>query len=581
MNLRTKNSAILLSTGAIGGAILTTLLFLGVWYAPFESRDESLTRAAVNSPTSDLERNYASSSPSTESGLLFDIGASGFVDETLRIKSDFDRTVALYNLLAGASEERVLDLIDQAKAIKQPGQRLLTLTTIFSKYADIDPVIALNKAQEFGRFTKGPLIDSVFHQWAKSDLDEALRSAHALNGEQKGIAIRSILDARDELSLDRLYAIADELQDWGFLREVIARHWEATAREDPRSAWQNALMSTGDVRHRNVVLATIAEIWIEKEGVNVLDEISVSSLDELDKMRIYESVLGRIADIDLEEAVKVATDLKLSSSSSIMDAIFSRWAEEEPYQLFGIADSLDQRFVSIAKRQALEAIARISPQEAVNLLDQVSNPALVMRVSPRIAIQWAYTDPKSSLEWYMGSERTKHDPALRFIMERLVKEDSASAFKTVTDYPGEQGALLTNSFFGVLLNQEDVDATNEFISLLEDDRKQGPVTLVGQRLAKTDINQALELEKTLPESGRQAFLSTIISAASHPDPFHLYEHIDQLPSADLQSRAALQLIMQDKAHGVFSSDQLKELHARLDANGQRMVNSVIVSARYD
>lgn len=580
MNLKTKNSAILLSTGAISGALLTTLLFLGDWSAPFENRTESRALTTTGSVASDLERRHTSSTTSIEADMLFGTGSLGSVDETLRIESDFDQTVALYNLLADASEERVLELIDQANVIKQPSQRLLTLSTIFSKYAAIDPVRALNKAQEFGRFTRGPLIDSVFHQWAKSDLDDALRSANSLKGEQKGIAARSILDARDELSLDRLYAIADELQDWGFLREVIARHWEATAREDPRSAWQRALLSTGEVRHRNLVLATIAEIWIEKEGVNVLDEISVSSLDMRDKMRIYESVLGRVAETDIENAVNVAANLELSPSSSVVSAIFAKWAEKEPYRLFGLADSFDHRFVSIAKRQALEAIARISPQEAVNMLGQVDNSAFVMRASPKIATQWAYTDPKSSLEWYMSSERSKHDPALRFIVERLVEEDAASAFKIVTDYPGEQGTLLTNSFFNALLNQGSVDAI-EFISLLDDDKKQGPVTLVGQRLAESDINQALELAKTIPESGRQEFRLNIISAASYPDPFHLYEHIDQLPSADLQSQAALQLLMLDKAEGVFSAEQLKDLHARLDARGQRMVNSVFVSARYD
>ena len=580
MSQGTKKSVLLLGTGAIGGALITAFIFLGVQYAPIESRDESRTPTARSSSSSDSELRHTSLSPISESGLLFEEGSSGSVDATLRIESDFDQIVALYNLLAGASEERVLELIDQARVIKQPSQRLLTLSTIFSKYAAIDPVRALDKAQEFGRFTRGPLIDSVFHQWAKSDLDDALRSANSLKGEQKGIAARSILDARDELSLDRLYAIADELQDWGFLREVIARHWEATAREDPRSAWQSALLSTGEVRHRNLVLATVAEIWIEKEGVSVLDEISVSSLKVGDKMRIYESVLGRIAETDLENAINVATNLELSSSSSVVSEIFAKWAEKEPYRLFGLADSFDHRFVSTAKRRALEAIARISPQEAVNLLGEVDNSAFVIRTAPKIATQWAYTDPKSSLEWYMSSDRSRHDPALRFIMERLVEEDAATAFKIVTDYPGEQGAVLTSSFFSVLLNQGSVDAM-EFISLLDDDKKQGPVTLIGQRLAESDINQALELEKTIPESGRQEFRLSVISAASYPDPFHLYEHIDQLPSADLQSQAAFQLLMRDKSEGVFSANQLKDLQARLDARGQRMVDGFHVIGRYD
>ena len=581
MNQRTKNSVLLLVSGAVGGALITVLIFLGVWYAPLESRDESRTLTARSSSSSDLERRHTSSSSITESGLLVEVGSSsGSVDETLRIESDFDQTFALYNLLAGASEERVLELIDQAKDITQPHQRDAALSIIFSKYADIDPATALKVSQEFGRYTRNRLIASVFHQWARNNLDAAIAMANSLQGDQKETAARSILEARDDLSLDRLYAIADELQNSAYVKEVTARYWRASAWEDPRTAWQTVLLSTSDVRNRSFVLATIAEIWIEKEGVNALDEISSSAINERDKTQIYEKVLGRMAETDRVNAVDVATNLKLSPSSSVVSEIFAKWAEDEPHQLFGIADSLDQRFVLIAKRQALEAIARISPQEAVDMLGQVDNSAFVMRASPKIATQWAYTDPKSSLEWYMRSDRTKHDPALRFIVERLVEEDPASAFEIVTDYPGEQGELLTNSFFNVLLNQGSADAI-EFMSLLDDDKKQGPVTLLGQRLAESDINQALELAKTIPESGRQAFRLNVISAASYPDPFHLYEHIDQLPSADLQSQAALQLLMRDKAEGVFSAEQLKDLKSRLDTRGQRMVNSVIVGGVYD
>ena len=213
-------------------------------------------------------------------------------------------------------------------------------------------------------------------------------------------------------------------------------------------------------------------------------------------------------------------------------------------------DSLDQRFVSIAKHQALAAIVRKSSREAVALLAQVDNAALVRRSSATIATQWALTDPKASLEWYMNDERGKHDPALRFIMQRMVEEDAHGAFKIVADYPGELGTLLTNSFFGVLVNQNGVDAT-EFISQLDDDKKQGAVTLIGQRLEESDINQALELEKTLPESGRPHYRRSIFAAASYPDPFHLFNHIDRLPGPELQSEAALQLLMRNKAGGIF------------------------------
>lgn len=225
------------------------------------------------------------------------------------------------------------------------------------------------------------------------------------------------------------------------------------------------------------------------------------------------------------------------------------------------------------------AIARKSPQEAVALLAQVDNPAFIRRTSATIATQWAVTDPKSSLEWYVNGERSKHDPALRFIMDKMVEEDAHGAFKVVANYSGEIGTLLTNSFFGSLVRQGAVNAT-EFISLLDDDERQLPVTLIGQRLAKSDINQALKLEKNIPESGRKEYRDRIISAASYPDPFYLLENIDQLPSTELQAQAALQLLMHDKASAVFSEKQLEDLSSRLDADGHQKLDNVVVTGRY-
>lgn len=581
---RTKSPAFLLITGAIGGALLASFIFLSVWLAPFSSQGAPRTLTDENSASSESEQRYPSSFASSKSGQPFVSGSSRVIDETFRLESDFDQTVALYTLLAGADEERVLELVDQAKTLNYSYQRDSALYVIFSKYAEIDPVRALSKAQEYGPHTRDQLIDRVFHQWAKNDLEAALASAQLLSEEQHETASRSILNARDDLSLERLYELADELQNEEYRNKFTARLWRAKAQEDPRTAWQSALASMSDISNTQLVLTTIAETWVEKEGLNVLEEIKASTISGYQKRRIYQKVLRQIADTDIEKAVAVAASLELNpagftGTSRFVSELFSKWAEEEPYQLFGLADSLDQRFVSIAKHQALAAIARKSPREAVALLAQVDNAALVRRSSATIATQWALTDPKASLEWYMNDERGKHDPALRFIMQRMVGEDAHGAFKMVADYPGELGTLLTNSFFRALVSQEGIDAT-EFISLLDDDKKQGPVTLIGQRIADSDINQALELEKVLPESGRQDYRRSIIAAASYPDPFHLFNHIDRLPGPQLQSQAALQLLMRDKAEGVFSKEQLKNLRSRLDDDGHQKLDSVVVTGRY-
>lgn len=258
---------------------------------------------------------------------------SGAIAEAFEFENDFDQTVALYTLLAGADEERVLDLISQAKTLDYSYQRDSALFVIFSKYADIDPVSALSKAQEYSSRTRDQLIDRVFHQWAKNDLDAALASAQSLSEEQHETASRSILNARDDLGLDRLFALADELKNTEYRNKFSERLWRARALENPRTAWQSALLSMNDLRNRRSVFTKIAETWVEKEGLSVLDEISKSTISEYYKASIYEKVLGQIAETDIEKAVAVAATLKLTPASfsrtgRVVTNLFSKWAEE-------------------------------------------------------------------------------------------------------------------------------------------------------------------------------------------------------------------------------------------------------------
>lgn len=583
MSRKLKNAVLLVGSGVIGGALFTSIAFLGIPHLSLETRDFTGTERAEWRGTSNLEQSSTSSTSTTASRTSPSSHLRSSIAETFELEDDFDQTVAFYNLLAGADEDRVLDLIDQTRTLAHAQRRDAILPIIFSKYATIDPANALSKTQEYSSRTRDQLIDRVFHQWAKNDLDAALASARSLSEEQQEIASRAILNARDDLSLERLYELADELQNWEYGRKFAASLWKTKAQEDPRAAWQIATLLTEDTWY-SLVLTTVAETWVEKEGLSVLDEISNSTVDQFHKELIYHEVLRRLAETDIEKAVTVAANLGLNpsgfgSTSRVVSGLFSKWAEDEPYQLFGLAESLDPRFVSIAKHQALTAIARRSPQEAIVLLAQVDSPAFVKRASAAIASQWAMTDPKSSLEWYVNGERTERDPALRFIIAKMVEEDTHGAFKTVANYTGEIGTLLMSSFFGVLVNQVDVDAT-EFISLIDEDERQIPVSIIGRRLARSDIHRALELEKNLPKSDRKEYRDDIISAASYPDPFYLLEKLDELPGTELQSQAALQLLMRDKAQGVFTEKQLKNLRSRLDADGHKKLDSHTVTRRY-
>ena len=574
IHLKSKNAVLLVGSGVIAGVLVTAIIFTVISYLPLGTGDFTQTETAEPRETSNQAT--PSSAPSIENSGSLRSGLSGSIADTLRLDNDFDQTVALYMLLSDANEQSVLDLIDQAKDIKQLSERDEALSIIFSKYAAIDPARAFVQAQEFRGTTRSRLYGRIFHYWSKSDLESALASAKILNPTDRGAAARSILSTRDDLSLDRLYVLADELENRSYMNYVGSKLWRAKAQENPRSVWQNAIASMSSMSDSSTVLSAIAEVWWEREGLYVLDEINDSSVSKHNKNRIFETVLYHAAKTDLEGAIATATRLKMNPNSSFVSGLFAKWAEEDPLMVFGVADSLDQRYVFTAKHEAIQIVARESPQQAVTLLEQIGNSSGEKRAARSIAKEWAKTDPKSALKWYADREIEPNDPVLQSIMRRLVLEDVDFAFETVTAYQGDRGTLLTNTLFELMVNNAEVDAT-DFLHKLSEDKRRGPAIRIGMKLAyNDDFSQAMDLAKTLPQSDREAYQKQLIFAISYHNRFDLFESVDELPTPELQEYAAIQLLTWDKVEGLFSDEQIKSLRSRLDASQRKRVDSALV-----
>lgn len=574
-HLKLNNALLLVGAGAIAGVLVTAITLLVISHLPYETQDFTQTETFPPRETSNREQDTKSSTSSFPYRGSPRSGLSGSIAESLKLDNDFDQTVALYMLLSDANEQSVLDLIDQAKDIKQLSERDEALSIIFSKYAAIDPARAFVQAQEFRGTTRSRLYGRIFHYWSKSDLESALASAKLLNPTDRGAAARSILSTRDDLSLDRLYELADELQNRSYMNYLSSKLWRAKAQENPRSVWQNAVASISSMSDSSTVLSAIAEVWWEREGLYVLDEINDSSVSKHNKNRIFETVLYHAAKTDLESAIATATRLKMNPNSAFVSGLFAKWAEKDPFRVFGVADSLDQRYVSTAKHEAIQIVARESPQQAVTLLRQIGNSAAEERAAQSIAKQWSETDPKSAFEWYVGREIKPRDTALQTIMRRLIQEDVDFAFETVTAYQGGRGTLLTNSFFDLMVNQAEVDPS-DFLHKLSEDQRKGPVMRVGGKLAFSDIIQAMDLAKILPESEREAYQEQLIFALSAHNRFDLFEIVEDLPTPKLQEYAAIQLLTWNKVEGLLSDQQIKSLRSRLDASQRKRVDSTLV-----
>ena len=354
--------------------------------------------------------------------------------DTLAFESDFDQTVALYTLLAHADEAVVLDLIQKADSISPSSQKAAALSIIFSKYANIDPYRALKHAELLEEHFYYRMIPRIFHSWSRTNLEESLAAADALEGNRRRTAGHVILTSRDDLDPNGRSEIAARFNLQRELAEINRQEWLREYSKEPRVAWQKSIRSTDQKLQTPNTRAAIARAWITKEGLGVLPEIittlpqdkerrylvsnlapwlaridplttltHISSLPNVHEVSVLQEVVFRAwGNLDHESAFEALHSMEVQNKKSISDRLLSDWASKDPRGLFEKANRMPIHFQSKARNWAITELARLSPHEAIARLDEL--PDLIERddVAGAVARTWSASDPHSAIQWYLS-----------------------------------------------------------------------------------------------------------------------------------------------------------------------------------
>ncbi|MCY4657337.1 MAG: hypothetical protein OXC80_11060, partial [Gammaproteobacteria bacterium] len=110
-----ERTPVLVALGALGGVLVSSLVFLIVWV----SQSEVAVLSNLDSPAVDQVTSSVDSLPfqaAREAVVPTSVNSEiSSLADTLKFESDFDQTVALYNLLANADESLVKDLLVQTQ----------------------------------------------------------------------------------------------------------------------------------------------------------------------------------------------------------------------------------------------------------------------------------------------------------------------------------------------------------------------------------------------------------------------------------------------------------------------------------
>ncbi|MXW06829.1 MAG: hypothetical protein F4X56_07690 [Gammaproteobacteria bacterium] len=512
---------------------------------------------------------------------------------------DYTRAVALRTLLSSADQQHVISLLEQAKAIRPDDRRLSTQIEIFRRFAVINPVTAMQHTFDIAWNRRAPIVNAIFLEWATADVDTAIAHSKTLGSADQRTALGAILRIRDDFSEDRIQELALEFGHESIGGDVLEQVQIYSAFNDPESAW-NALLEDAQPDNFQISsLATVLELWVAREGFDVVFE-AMDSIPEMDSpMGILDPILTPIAKDDPRRAFELVNEFKENARKAAAFLVVGEWAETDPATAFDTVSEFDIRptyikenllqnigfawaenapyeaFPNLSKYlsgftlqwiqgNALKQIVRKSPADAVDLLNSVPNG--VEELGGALVEEWATSDTRAALNWIGLQEESLHPALLQSVMPALVEKDPDLALSTALNQSIAEGQLGLEYEVIRILARTDVHRATEMLPHVRDheDTKKRAYSELGRALAnKYDSTAAIELGSELPESFQDDYFREIINAIYNTDRVELSEILDLLPKPKYQQEAARYLIWDTgfgaDAHRYFTDEQLEEI----------------------
>ncbi len=519
------------------------------------------------------------------------------IDELTKIKSEFLRSVVLRRMLANTDVQGVVRLFDQAKKVTHPNLRSRLQTTLVQKLTTLDPQQSLNIALDVPTLNRSRLVEAVFIEWFISDLDEAVKTASSLDYSERLVALKTLVQIRDDLPSSELQKFADDLGHGGRFRGLVEELTERSAYIDPRSSW-NALSEDPWLDStQKFVFLDIARAWIDADGRQALFEIADSIQNHATRVDLIERLIDEIAETDPEEAFWYAKNLYGQTDGSVFYDAVREWAKSDPRAALEAVSQLDSHMQrlklqytiatswarndprdfltqnldefsttarSAARSYAIDQIAKISPEEAKVYLSEIPQSE-IESVAVRIATRLSDTDVQEAIDWIKTDANViQHQQRLfRVVLDELLEEDLEAAMQFAQDHSTdttEDG--LEFKVLRYIVNGNEIEQALEFLPRMQEGHGKfaAHMDVALNLIVNKDIDRALELGDRVDSEHRRYFFSAVLESWAHYDPQGMYEALDDLSDKGLKLQAAQALRYNNKS---LSEEQIQYVESLL------------------
>ena len=531
----------------------------------------------------------------------------GQFQEIFKHRSVIEQHKALYTTLAHSTEPELKDWWIHSQKIVRESQRRIAQHAILQSLTTINPQEALRSLEDVSKFHVDPLLKSVFSQWSITQLEDAIEAAITLSGSRRSVVLEAILETRDDLSNIERRAIAIQLESEETYLKLESDTLASQSIADPQDSWAILLNDDVDDSLQLESLRKVAEAWRAEIGFAVLShafaegpvnwyqlvrpitQVELAAAlnyvqgveDEIEKQLLAQTIVHDWARTDAREAlVAVATFQPPSSASRLESTVANAWASTDPFELIEhielISDgnrmlSLETAFSKIAGRDPMEAIALVSSVE-----NYVGNTSSIIQ---EIVFRWSQNDPSAAADWVVNNY-AREDPQRQTLLESalrsLARQDPKQAFEIAIEQPARSERFrLEHIVIWEVTQNGDIELAKKLLPQVRESTKMYAYSQIGDAMVRASrTKDALELGEEIIEKEKDRYYRKLVSVWANNDAKDLYTSLEDLPTDNIQSQGALQLILHNWHSSVLTDDQIARARTFLNEGDEAALKRI-------
>ena len=558
--------------------------------------------ATQNTAQQRVQQSSTESSLSSPQEITINVGE---FQDIFKLQSTAEQYTSLYIRLSRANETELKEWWIHAQNIERESYREIAQKAIIGNLSAINPQEALRCLNDVSIFQLDGLLRTLFSEWSVFRLEEAVETATTLPCPRRTVALQTILETRDDLSEEQRRMIARQLKGEDTYLMLVSEAKASQSLANPQDSWNTLLNDDVANYLQTETFLKVLETWRDQIGFAVLSKIyempsfgikydlvkEVARVnpegaldytrgiqDQKEKESLAREIVLVWARTDPEASLAAALNFEPASVASTLESVVAlTWANTKPIEFIENIESISERPRLLSLETAFLSIARQNPKKALAMLSSVeSYVGNTSTILSHIVGQWAKQQPDTAADWVLNNF-TREDPQrqtlLMRVLQRLASQDPEKAFELALEQPApSEGYELEFHVMTEIILYGDIEVAKKFLPRVRTNAKQSIYSSVATELVNVgQANEALELGYDLAESIQQTYFWHVMILWASKDPTDLFESLESLPSGDLASLAARQLISENLFDPVLTDDQIEQARSLLTAEDEAFV----------